>query len=434
MENQYYVEPANFLPGLNAAFSGMRAGAEAQMNRKGEEEFVDLVISGDVDAIRKASMLNPELAAEVQGGDASRREIIKARRADMAMEGLMGGKTLTRAAIDYTDKAQRDGAPTEEGLALVEATMKDEEKAKKLFEVALAMNGTNDQWENYKEATGQGGVDTGPSTDISRYAGLIEQQWELDNPGDKMPPGLKAEAMMKIKRANPEEVNAVTVSKLLAELSIKPSIKGAEKSAELRVIEQMQPGIERDKAIATHQASAEVARGQSIINEGLTAAEAMPNLKRGIDLLEKVQTGGLNSVALNAKRFFGVEGADEGELSNRLAKAVLSQLRETFGSAFTADEGAKLDRIEAGFSKSPENNKRLLSQALLMSERKVSAARTYAENNGDTATLQELKNWEEFRLSPEDDLPEGVTEADITTTMQKRNMTRQQVLDKLRGK
>lgn len=111
-------------------------------------------------------------------------------------------------------------------------------------------------------------------------------------------------------------------------------------------------------------------RRQATINQGVESSEGLANLKRAKTLLDTVKTGGINAASLRAKQLFGVEGADEGELSNRLGKAVLSQLRKTFGAAFTAQEGASLARIEAGFTKSPKANKRLIDQLIKMVEKK----------------------------------------------------------------
>lgn len=282
------------------------------------------------------------------------------------------------------ENLQRGGNSTE-GIELVRDAMTGGEKA---FKGAMATIAALDPQTFDRLMELQGGDAELPTTDISRYANEEIRKWERDNPeavarGEEAPPELIQAAMREIKR--PQAIETSEVAE-------------ARKTAELEVIKQMQPGIERDKAIVVYQAKAEEKRSQEAINKGLVAAEAMPNLKRGIDLLDKVVTGGYESVKLNAARFFGVEGADEGELSNRLAKAVLSQLRDTFGAAFTVGEGDKLDRIEAGFSKSPENNKRLLSQALLLSQGKVDTALRIAKAKGDQNAVDQIQGWLDFDL------------------------------------
>jgi hypothetical protein len=145
----------------------------------------------------------------------------------------------------------------------------------------------------------------------------------------------------------------------------------------------------------------------SLITRGVLAAESTAPLRRAIELIEFVPTGGFDAASLKAKQIFGIESADEGELSNMLGKAVLSQLRETFGAAFTESEGARLANIEASFGKSPEANKRLLEQALAIAENTSQRALKAAEGRGDTRTMEDIQSLLDFSLTPE---PETVTE------------------------
>lgn len=140
------------------------------------------------------------------------------------------------------------------------------------------------------------------------------------------------------------------------------------------------------------------ARRQELIDKGLDAADGYANLVRAKDLLDKVETGGIDAVSLRAKQLFGVEGANEAELSNRMGKAVLSQLRTTFGAAFTAKEGESLSRIEAGFGKSTEGNKRLLAQTMKIVNRAAERGIRAAEAAGDKESAQNIREALSFRL------------------------------------
>lgn len=153
------------------------------------------------------------------------------------------------------------------------------------------------------------------------------------------------------------------------------------------------------KAQTAGQVSGSQRRSQSLedrlatqIEEGFAAADALPVINRGLELLEQgVRTGGYDAVKLWAANRLGITGADEGELSANLGKAVLSQLRATFGAQFTEREGARLQEIEAGFGKSAEVNTRLLRQAKQIAEtsarRGVAAARR--QQDEDTAKMIE---------------------------------------------
>lgn len=147
---------------------------------------------------------------------------------------------------------------------------------------------------------------------------------------------------------------------------------------------------------ATGKGNAE--RNQLFINEGLAAADSLPTINRAIELLGTVKTGGLNNLQLWASNTLGVTGADEAELSANMGKAVLSQLRSTFGAAFTEREGERLQNIEAGFGKSTEGNKRLLEQAQKLVERAARRGLEAARGAGDTFSADEIRKSIELRL------------------------------------
>ncbi len=151
-------------------------------------------------------------------------------------------------------------------------------------------------------------------------------------------------------------------------------------------------------------------RGQGDINRGITAADSMANLSRGIELLGMVDTGGSSAVAIKARQMFGVESADEAELSNRLGKAVLSQLRKTFGAAFTAKEGAELKAMEASMTKSAAGNKRLLQQAMKIATRAANRGIKAAVEAEDYEAAQLIKDSMNFKLGYDELTPEEEAE------------------------
>ena len=143
-------------------------------------------------------------------------------------------------------------------------------------------------------------------------------------------------------------------------------------------------------------------RTTELINRGVTAAESTAPIRRAIDLLDTVKTGGFANAALRAKQLFGIESGDEGQLSNLMGKAVLSQLRSTFGAAFTESEGKRLMRIEANFGKSPETNRKLLKQALSVAKMTAKRAREAARKRGDMDTVADIDNLLTFSLSDQE--------------------------------
>jgi len=131
-------------------------------------------------------------------------------------------------------------------------------------------------------------------------------------------------------------------------------------------------------------------RKQSFVDSGIEAADSMANIKRSIQLLDSVATGGFDNAALRAKQIFGVESGNEAELSTNLGRSVLAQLKPIFGAAFTAAEGESLKRIEANFGKSSEGNKRLLKQLLKITERAARRGLAASEDLEDSFTASEI--------------------------------------------
>lgn len=161
-------------------------------------------------------------------------------------------------------------------------------------------------------------------------------------------------------------------------------------------------------------AKGNVTRAQDFINRGVAAAEALPSVNRGIQLLEMVETGGFDRAAIAAKQALGIESADEGELTYNLGKSVLSQLRETFGAAFTQEEGKRLADLEAGLSRSPATNKRILAQVKEIMTAKAKRGRQAAVDQGDDFTANDIDRFMSLDLSPKGGSGQGAMTPGIT--------------------
>jgi hypothetical protein len=190
----------------------------------------------------------------------------------------------------------------------------------------------------------------------------------------------------------------------------------------VEAVEAFETIMSKDPAVLEAQAAARlsgqnrVGRLNASIESGTSAAKAIPGVLRSIDLLKglnlvdgAVPTGGISKVQQYLKQKFGVQSAPEGELSNLLGKAVLSQLRETFGSAFTEDEGKRLIELEGNYGKSPEANLRILANVLTMLERRYEVGVMAAETSGDTDAIYGMRK---FREPLVDDGTTGTTSVD----------------------
>ncbi len=178
------------------------------------------------------------------------------------------------------------------------------------------------------------------------------------------------------------------------------NLSASRRGGALGAEEDFKPRITEKVTQAKKESEGEESRAQGVIDAGVSASYQLPTLKRTIDLLNEIETGGFDNVALRIKQTFGVEGANEGELSANLGKAVLSQLRDTFGAAFTQAEGDRLNRIEANYGKNAETNKRLLKNTLALAERKVESALKRAKSRGDDETVAELEDNMSYLLNP----------------------------------
>lgn len=181
---------------------------------------------------------------------------------------------------------------------------------------------------------------------------------------------------------------------------------GGKEEAKLTQTLKFTPSIESVKA----RTKGKEARLQTSIATGLDKVQALPIINRSIQLLDSIPTGGIDQAKLKIKQFFGIEGADEAELSANLGKAVMSQLRTVFGAAFTEKEGQSLARIEAGFGKSAEGNKRLLRQTKKLITTVVNRSIKDAVAVGDFRSAAEMKEMLELNLdpnAPDQDQPGG---------------------------
>ena len=126
------------------------------------------------------------------------------------------------------------------------------------------------------------------------------------------------------------------------------------------------------------------------------------NLRRGLELLKTVPTGGIDLVKLKFKQFFGIEGADEAELAQSFMKNVLKQLKPTFGAQFTEKEGRLLINIEARFGKSTAGDIRRVERAWKCSGNAADRGIKAAEEAGDFTAADAIRENMEFSLNPED--------------------------------
>jgi hypothetical protein len=154
--------------------------------------------------------------------------------------------------------------------------------------------------------------------------------------------------------------------------------------------------IERDKAGAKTDATAAATRAADTITLGVDAARSIPIFKRAQVLLQTVETGGFDKVKVDAKKWFGIESANEAEFSNLLGKQVIAQIKPTFGAAPTVKEGEWLRSMESGWGTSTAGNKRLIENGLRLAERRAEAGQQRALERKDKGTFDEIEGYRNF--------------------------------------
>lgn len=139
---------------------------------------------------------------------------------------------------------------------------------------------------------------------------------------------------------------------------------------------------ESDVAGARARGTAEEGVIQDVIATGIRQARNIGRLRDALKILDRVETGGLASIGLKAKRALGITDADEARLAYILRKNVLQKLKPTFGAAFTAREGELLASIEANEDQSTAANRALLEDMIREMELDIDRARVYAPDAG----------------------------------------------------
>ena len=163
---------------------------------------------------------------------------------------------------------------------------------------------------------------------------------------------------------------------------------------------------EIDTAGGKETSKSQAQRDQEHIDVGQRQADATAVIRRGLELLDVIDTGRPEAIVLAARNLFGIAGADETELQANLGKAILSQLRQTFGAQFTENEGKRLEGIEANFGKSTAGNRRLLEQTLRLMERDSRRGIETARRLGDGFAVREIEEALNFSLGePEQAAP-----------------------------
>lgn len=154
------------------------------------------------------------------------------------------------------------------------------------------------------------------------------------------------------------------------------------KASLAQTLAEIETAKERNQALTGNQ----VARMEEAIQKGITASGSIVNVNRGLELLERVSTGGLVANATVVSDFLGTTSADVGELRRNLAQNVLDGLKN-FTGAISEGERQFLERIETNLSQGTAVNTRELERMRSLYIREMKKAMKAAELSGDEYAL-----------------------------------------------
>jgi hypothetical protein len=352
----FNTTPVDFSPlaGIGLAY----AEANKQKERNAQQQQLvtkaqDVMKSGDFNQMADFAIANPEI-----GKTLFEMSDIRDEAAQKRMTGLAKSLTMSQSPIEdltaYIQSGEQQGRDMSHSRNLLDKSQGNPETLKKISETSWAA--------------------TDPTTYKSFRSTMPQEASATDKPADVR----ETEWFMK-------------QSPKVQEQHIKLKRKTDPTMAQKLEFEQSKSGIKIEEAGLKKGAEGGATRQQGFIDSGVDAADSLGNAYKVKELLASVETGGFDNAALMAKRLFGVESADEAQLSANLGKAILSQLRPIFGAAFTAAEGDKLEKIEANFGKSTEGNKRLIGEVIKISERAAKRGIRAAESQGDKFAADEIR-------------------------------------------
>ena len=108
---------------------------------------------------------------------------------------------------------------------------------------------------------------------------------------------------------------------------------------------------------------------------------------------------------------------------SRFLPPIFGWLRPIFGAQFTEREGARLDRIEAGFGKSTEGNKRLLRQTLALANAEAERGIKAALASKDFQAAADIQSQMNLDLAPPEAVPTGDTAINPQTGERMQHMS-----------
>ena len=357
--------PANRSLGVASQLQGLGANKQAlemqlQQQQAAQQKVArqqaarvrgaELLKSGTPDEVATFGIQNPDVMKDlIAAANFTDEEAIRSRI--RYAQDVLGGNVSPRQALVGRIKAVTGRGGDASGL--METLKLDDDGIRAAAEKDFAALASDDHQKWKKSTSGDSGLSDKPSR-------VRETEWF-----NKQTPEVQDTHMKIIRGEKP---------------TLDEKLKYEESKAE----------IKEDSAISTARKKSANERRQGYIDSGVTSADNLQSVNRSLDLLNSIETGGIDNALIRAKQTLGIESADEAELSYELGKNVLKQLKPTFGAAFTVNEMLELKRMESGLGKSVAGNKRILKNVAKVIERSAKRGMRAAKSLGDDFAANEI--------------------------------------------
>jgi hypothetical protein len=293
MPNQYYVEPANVLPGIQALTSGAIRGAQYGQERDKEaatqeklEKFAEAFPNMTKEAVGQFLMTNRDVADHINKSVSAAQKMSDAESLQQAWDVVTRPEEAGDILMARGDEILARGGDATETIALaVDAKQGGEQAQKRAFGKIASLDPQG--LTAYMRATDPGA--TTPATDIDDYVADFKAQWRLDHDGKEPPPKKVNEARLAFKRAQAPEAAGVRGAVLDVEGEKLPGIAAGVAEAEAGVELKTAPQIAAETARAEETAKADVRlKKEPLITSAV--ADATAEAKARADEAKRVKT------------------------------------------------------------------------------------------------------------------------------------------------
>ena len=297
MNNEFYVDPASPLEGIKNLGESLtkrvdfeRKKAEKKKQEDAFKEGLQLMQDGTPEEIRTFMSKNPAVIDAL----AKAEEMITGMKKEEALQNyidiITGEIPPAQPSLSKAKQQIESGQDATGNLKIAEEAQKNPEQAKINALKGIALYGTKDQFDNLSKLYGigtTGSIEASKTRATRTFVnGTMVQSTDL-GPRVYDPTG---------KRVTGDRAKKVLEKAMQDEIEYEGGKAGSRTQASLDIRKEIEPIIEALKT----QKKGEETRAGDLIERGILAAESTATLRRGIELLDRLKTGGVAAVKYHA--------------------------------------------------------------------------------------------------------------------------------------